>query len=304
MYGAVHNINGGLKMRKYTKEIATILASMAISTAVTSNSASSEELIHTESAATFSESKTVTSYTNEVWDRPEYPVTTIPPLAGTIVASPPTTTSTTTTEAVQPYEDEEWETPEYPVTTIPPLAGTIVASPPTTTSTTTTEAVQFYEEEKWETPEYPVTTIPPLAGTMVASPPTTTSATTTEAVQSYEEEEWETPEYPVTTIPPLAGTMVASPPTPTDTETEPFIIPQLSDAVDVPNGDVNSDGETTLADALAILQYISNPSKYELSEDELLQADVFNPGDGITPMDALVIQKLDAGLYDSLPVIE
>ena len=222
MYDAVHNINGGLKMRKYTKEIATILASMAISTAVTSNSASSEELIHTESAATFSESKTVTSYTNEVWDRPEYPVTTIPPLAGTIVASPPTTTSTTTTEAVQ----------------------------------------------------------------------------------SYEEEEWETPEYPVTTIPPLAGTMVASPPTPADTETEPFIIPQLSDAVDVPNGDVNSDGETTLADALAILQYISNPSKYELSEDELLQADVFNPGDGITPMDALVIQKLDAGLYDSLPVIE
>ena len=222
MYDAVHNINGGLKMRKYTKEIATILASMAISTAVTSNSASSEELIHTESAATFSESKTVTSYTNEVWDRPEYPVTTIPPLAGTIVASPPTTTSTTTTEAVQPYEDEEWETPEYPVTTIPPLA----------------------------------------------------------------------------------GTMVASPPTPADTETEPFIIPQLSDAVDVPNGDVNSDGETTLADALAILQYISNPSKYELSEDELLQADVFNPGDGITPMDALVIQKLDAGLYDSLPVIE
>ena len=209
-------------MRKYTKEIVTILASMAISTAVTSNSASSEELIHTESAATFSESKTVTSYTNEVWDRPEYPVTTIPPLAGTIVASPPTTTSTTTTEAVQ----------------------------------------------------------------------------------SYEEEEWETPEYPVTTIPPLAGTMVASPPTPADTETEPFIIPQLSDAVDVPNGDVNSDGETTLADALAILQYISNPSKYELSEDELLQADVFNPGDGITPMDALVIQKLDAGLYDSLPVIE
>ena len=263
MYDAVHNISGGLKMRKYTKEIATILASMAISTAVTSNSASSEELIHTESAATFSESKTVTSYTNEVWDRPE-----------------------------------------YPVTTIPPLAGTIVASPPTTTSTTTTEAVQLYEEEEWETPEYHASTIPPLAGTMVASPPTTTSTTTTEAVQSYEEEEWETPEYPVTTIPPLAGTMVASPPTPADTETEPFIIPQLSDAVDVPNGDVNSDGETTLADALAILQYISNPSKYELSEDELLQADVFNPGDGITPMDALVIQKLDAGLYDSLPVIE
>ena len=82
------------------------------------------------------------------------------------------------------------------------------------------------------------------------------------------------------------------------------IIPSISEAIYTPNGDVNSDGETSLADALAILQYIANPIKYPLSEDEQLNADVYNTGDGITPMDALIIQKLDAGLYDSLPVEE
>ncbi|HRU96645.1 MAG TPA: leucine-rich repeat protein [Ruminococcus sp.] len=70
----------------------------------------------------------------------------------------------------------------------------------------------------------------------------------------------------------------------------------------VPSGDVNGNGKLDLGDALAILQYIANSSKYPLSEEAIKQADVYNTGDGITPMDALAIQQYDAGLIDSLPV--
>ena len=70
----------------------------------------------------------------------------------------------------------------------------------------------------------------------------------------------------------------------------------------VPSGDVNGNSKLDLGDALAILQYIANSSKYPLSEEAIKQADVYNTGDGITPMDALAIQQYDAGLIDSLPV--
>ena len=66
-------------------------------------------------------------------------------------------------------------------------------------------------------------------------------------------------------------------------------------------GDANLDGITTVADAVAILQYIGNKDKYDLSAQAKLNADCFDPGDGITPSDALAIQKLDAGILDKLP---
>lgn len=69
-------------------------------------------------------------------------------------------------------------------------------------------------------------------------------------------------------------------------------------------GDANQDGKVTLADALSILQYIANEEKYPLSESGLAAADCYNPGDGLTAMDALAIQKLDTGKIDSLPAFE
>ena len=66
-------------------------------------------------------------------------------------------------------------------------------------------------------------------------------------------------------------------------------------------GDVNEDGEASLADALCILQYTANSSKYGLSAKALRNADVYNNGDGVTPMDALAIQQLDAKIVNSLP---
>ncbi len=67
-------------------------------------------------------------------------------------------------------------------------------------------------------------------------------------------------------------------------------------------GDANGDGVVGLSDALAILQYLANQMKYPLTEQQKINADVFLHGDSITGMDALTIQKYDAGLYDTLPV--
>ena len=66
-------------------------------------------------------------------------------------------------------------------------------------------------------------------------------------------------------------------------------------------GEVNGDGNVTIADATTILQNIGNKDKYPLDEEAMKNADCYNPGDGVTGMDALAIQKLDAGLITSLP---
>ena len=69
-------------------------------------------------------------------------------------------------------------------------------------------------------------------------------------------------------------------------------------------GDANADGKLGVSDSVAILQSISNKDKYELTAAQQSAADCYNPGDGVTAMDALTIQQVDAGLlteYD-LPV--
>ncbi|SFX30225.1 hypothetical protein [Ruminococcus sp. XPD3002] len=60
------------------------------------------------------------------------------------------------------------------------------------------------------------------------------------------------------------------------------------------NGDANCDKGVGLADALAILQYVANAEKYPLTTQGLFNADIVGEGDGITPLDALEIQKWDA----------
>lgn len=68
-----------------------------------------------------------------------------------------------------------------------------------------------------------------------------------------------------------------------------------SAGVDVPSkrlwGDANVDGQVTVADAAAILQFLGNSEKFALKEEGKLNADVFDNGDGITPKDALTIQR-------------
>ena len=66
-------------------------------------------------------------------------------------------------------------------------------------------------------------------------------------------------------------------------------------------GDVNLDGKVSISDAVRILQYIANSEKYSLDAQAKDNADVYSRGDGVTAKDAVSIQKLDAGVIDSLP---
>ena len=70
-------------------------------------------------------------------------------------------------------------------------------------------------------------------------------------------------------------------------------------------GDANSDNKVSVADAVTILQFLGNHDKYDLSAEARLNADVYNPGDGITGKDALTIQYVDSGKYklSDLPII-
>ena len=60
-------------------------------------------------------------------------------------------------------------------------------------------------------------------------------------------------------------------------------------------GDVNLDGKITVSDAVAVLQYIANQNKYSLSDKAKKNADIDGQS-GITGTDAVVIQKVDAGV--------
>lgn len=66
-------------------------------------------------------------------------------------------------------------------------------------------------------------------------------------------------------------------------------------------GDANCDKKVTIADATAILQHIGNKDKYGLSEQGEKNADCYDVGSGITGLDAVAVQKLDAGQISSLP---
>ena len=68
-------------------------------------------------------------------------------------------------------------------------------------------------------------------------------------------------------------------------------------------GDANLDGDCSVSDAVAILQYLANSEKFGLSEQALVNADVDGVA-GVTGKDAAVIQMVDAGIYtvDDLPL--
>ncbi|MBO5571607.1 MAG: glycoside hydrolase [Ruminococcus sp.] len=66
-------------------------------------------------------------------------------------------------------------------------------------------------------------------------------------------------------------------------------------------GDANCDGTVDVSDAVLIMQTLSNPSKYKLTEQGKANADCAGNGDGVTNADALAIQKFKLKLIDKLP---
>ena len=72
-----------------------------------------------------------------------------------------------------------------------------------------------------------------------------------------------------------------------------------TEADDILRGDANCDGEVNMADAVFIMQCISNPDKYQFSGKGEKNADV-DGIEGVTNKDALRIQQFKLGLVDVL----
>ena len=62
-------------------------------------------------------------------------------------------------------------------------------------------------------------------------------------------------------------------------------------------GDVNCDGEVSMTDIVCLEQFRANETKYPLTKQGKINADVFMPGDGITGMDLVSIQESIANLH-------
>ncbi len=88
---------------------------------------------------------------------------------------------------------------------------------------------------------------------------------------------------------------------PADTTTKTTVVTTVKNDTDVLYGDANCDGSVTMADAVIILQSLANSSKYEITSQGKINGDVDGEA-GITAMDALVIQKYDAGSVKELPI--
>lgn len=100
-------------------------------------------------------------------------------------------------------------------------------------------------------------------------------------------------------VPPVTTATTTTVTTTVTTATE----PATSEPASILYGDANDDDTVDIADATRILQYIGNGDKYSLTPAGMANADVVAP-DGITSLDALVVQMLDAGLVkqDQLPL--
>ena len=62
------------------------------------------------------------------------------------------------------------------------------------------------------------------------------------------------------------------------------------------SGDASCDGQLRMNDAVTILCHYSNPDDFQLSPKAEFNADINNTGDGITPMDALKVQRILIGV--------
>ena len=280
-------------MRKFTKEIASLLAAVTVSASVNATYVSSEEAIQLSGQMTTSDDDLLEiTHTAGIVAPPDDDdiVPTVGEMAPSDVITKPATTMTTptttttsmttttligtvtgtitaetTTTTIPSVAGGIWAPPETTPTAgrITPIEGTMIA--PTTTSTTTT-------------------TIPPLAGTMT-SPRTTTT----------------------TTIPPLMGTVTGSGTVTTPVTTTTEVIPPFMGAEAIPEGDSNCDGNTDMSDAVLVMQALANPNKYgedgtaqtHMTYQGKLNADM--NGDGLTVGDAQAIQRKLLGYRNYYP---
>ncbi len=108
------------------------------------------------------------------------------------------------------------------------------------------------------------------------------------------------------------GTKVQGNTNPVDPSTEPDTKPTdpaTKPDDDVKYGDADCDGEVFLNDVVLIMQAIGNPDAYgvggsdkkAITKQGIINGDVYDPGTGLTNLDALAVQKYLLHLLDELP---
>ncbi|MCM1314641.1 MAG: dockerin type I repeat-containing protein [Alistipes senegalensis] len=85
-----------------------------------------------------------------------------------------------------------------------------------------------------------------------------------------------------------------------------MVLPDFADIIitDIENtlpeptllGDANEDGTVTIADAVLIMQALSNPDDFQLTPQGAANADIVGDGDGVTVADALRIQEMEINM--------
>ncbi|MDE5834842.1 MAG: dockerin type I repeat-containing protein, partial [Ruminococcus sp.] len=108
---------------------------------------------------------------------------------------------------------------------------------------------------------------------------------------------WENGEPPETTTTASAETTTTSTTETTTATSENITTTSTELPSDILWGDANTNGKVNISDAVLIMQSISNPSEYKLSEKGKINADVVGHDD-ITNSDALAIQMLEAKLIN------
>ncbi len=108
------------------------------------------------------------------------------------------------------------------------------------------------------------------------------------------------------------GTKAQGNTNPVDPSTEPDTKPTdpaTKPDDDVKYGDADCDGEVFLNDSVLIMQAIGNPDAYgvggsdkkAITKQGIINGDVYDPGTGLTNLDALAVQKYLLHLLDELP---
>ena len=160
-----------------------------------------------------------------------------------------------------------------------------------TTTTTTTKKTTTTTTTKKTTTTTTTKKTTTTTTTKKTTTPTTTKKTTTPTTTKKTTTTTTTKKTTTTTTTKKTTTPTTTKKTTTTTTTPATLKPTLL-------GDANCDGVVSIADAAAIFQCLANPDKYSLSEQGQKNADVDGKL-GITPSDAIDIQRFDAKLIES-----
>ena len=100
-------------------------------------------------------------------------------------------------------------------------------------------------------------------------------------------------------LPPVVTTTTSEPIVTTTTTSAEPVTTTTNTPGDITLGDANGDDAVDVSDPTFIMQSLANPDEYKLDDKAVANADVDNRGDGITAMDALLIQQYLNGSISS-----